>query len=125
MFAIDGCKLPSNASKEWSGTLKDLKKKQADLEKLGKQLTEQHQERDKRERSVKKLNKTCRNFIEGKEYQERHQERIAKKLAKLEQFLATAEAKQGIRACPRIITTHKYKSMIYLKDGNRSADTRE
>ncbi len=24
MFAIDGCKLPSNASKEWSGTKKDL-----------------------------------------------------------------------------------------------------
>ncbi|ALP52840.1 transposase [Candidatus Tenderia electrophaga] len=27
MFAIDGCKLPSNASKEWSGTQADLKKK--------------------------------------------------------------------------------------------------
>ncbi|MEZ4598677.1 MAG: transposase [Syntrophotaleaceae bacterium] len=24
MFAIDGCKMPSNASKEWSGTLTDL-----------------------------------------------------------------------------------------------------
>src|SRR5262249_26881896 len=28
MFAVDGCKLGSNASKEWSGTLGDLKKKQ-------------------------------------------------------------------------------------------------
>jgi hypothetical protein len=27
MFAVDGCKLPSNASKEWSGTKKELKKK--------------------------------------------------------------------------------------------------
>jgi transposase len=26
-FAIDGCKLSSNASKEWSGKIKDLKKK--------------------------------------------------------------------------------------------------
>ncbi|MFT6387473.1 MAG: hypothetical protein ACJAUP_000844 [Cellvibrionaceae bacterium] len=26
-FAIDGCKLPTNASKEWSGTHKELKKK--------------------------------------------------------------------------------------------------
>ncbi|MCZ2721560.1 transposase [Marinomonas sp. 15G1-11] len=26
-FAIDGCKLPSDASKEWSGTHADLKKK--------------------------------------------------------------------------------------------------
>ncbi len=28
MFAIDGCKLPSNASKEWSGTKANLKKKE-------------------------------------------------------------------------------------------------
>jgi transposase len=34
MFAIDGCKLPSNASKEWSGKLADLRKKKNDLEKL-------------------------------------------------------------------------------------------
>ena len=27
MFAIDGCKMPSNASKEWSGTRKSFKKK--------------------------------------------------------------------------------------------------
>ncbi len=27
VFAIDGCKLPSNAAKEWSGTFADLEKK--------------------------------------------------------------------------------------------------
>jgi len=27
MFAVDGCKLPSNSSKEWSGTKGDLEKK--------------------------------------------------------------------------------------------------
>jgi hypothetical protein len=27
MFAIDGCKLPSNASKEWSGTHEELARK--------------------------------------------------------------------------------------------------
>ena len=31
MFAIDGCKLPSNASKEWSGTIKELRKKRDKL----------------------------------------------------------------------------------------------
>ena len=31
MFAIDGCKLPSNVSKEWSGKLDYLKKKKTDL----------------------------------------------------------------------------------------------
>jgi transposase len=32
MFAIDGCKLPSNASKEWSGTKAELAKKQAKMQ---------------------------------------------------------------------------------------------
>ena len=33
MFAVDGCKLPSNASKEWSGTKEDLEKKKEKMEK--------------------------------------------------------------------------------------------
>jgi len=31
VFAVDGCKLPSNASKRWSGTIDDLKRKKAGL----------------------------------------------------------------------------------------------
>jgi len=34
MFAIDGCKLPSNASKERSGTRADFEKKAAKMESL-------------------------------------------------------------------------------------------
>jgi hypothetical protein len=93
MFAIDGCKLPSNASKELSGTLEELAKKKADLEKLGKKLAKRHRERDRKE--SRKLNKTCREFIEKNEYHERHMERIAKKLAKLDAFLARAEPRKG------------------------------
>jgi transposase len=93
MFAIDGCKLPSNASKELSGTLEEFKKKKADLEKLGKKLAKQHRERDRKE--SRKLNKTCREFIEKKEYHQRHMERIERKIAKLEGFLATAEPRKG------------------------------
>ncbi|GBU27678.1 hypothetical protein R84B8_01215 [Treponema sp. R8-4-B8] len=40
MFAVDGCKLPSNASKEWSGTIEDLKKKRDKDEPLKKALLE-------------------------------------------------------------------------------------
>ena len=32
LFAIDGCKLPSNAAKEWSGTFKELDDKRAKLQ---------------------------------------------------------------------------------------------
>ena len=35
MFALDGCKLPSNASKEWSGTVAELRKKKAKIEDQG------------------------------------------------------------------------------------------
>ena len=37
-FALDGCKLPSNASKEWSGKIPDLERKKDKLEKKVKQL---------------------------------------------------------------------------------------
>ena len=41
MFALDGCKLPSNASKEWSGTLAELRKKKEKIETKVAQLLEE------------------------------------------------------------------------------------
>ncbi len=49
MFAVDGCKLPSNASREWSGTKKDLKHKKEKMEKAIRQIITKHAERDKTE----------------------------------------------------------------------------
>jgi transposase len=49
IFALDGCKLPSNASKEWSGTIADLRRKQEKLEKKIKELLAEQRETDKRE----------------------------------------------------------------------------
>ena len=44
MFALDGCKLPSNASKEWSGTFSELHKKKQKIEaKVVQMLAEQIQ----------------------------------------------------------------------------------
>jgi transposase len=37
-FELDGCKLPSNASKEWSGTIRDLIRKRENLEKKVREL---------------------------------------------------------------------------------------
>ena len=61
-FSLDGVKLPSNASKEWSGTFKELKKKQDKLraklqevitehirqDGLSSSETERHQQQEKR-----------------------------------------------------------------------------
>ena len=46
LFAIDGCKLKSNASKEWSGTFDELGRKQEKLERASKRIIERHQAQD-------------------------------------------------------------------------------
>ena len=48
MFAIDGCKISSNASKEWSGTKEDLGKKREKLIKALDYMVKRHIEKDKR-----------------------------------------------------------------------------
>ena len=48
-FAIDGCKLPSNASKEWSGTKAELTAKQAKRERAIRRMLATHRERDQHE----------------------------------------------------------------------------
>jgi len=51
MFAVDGCKLGSNASKEWSGTKGELKKKQQKMEQAVRYLVEKHKETDSKAES--------------------------------------------------------------------------
>lgn len=46
MFAIDGCKLPSNASKEWSGTREDFTRKVEKMEQAIARMVEGHQNND-------------------------------------------------------------------------------
>ena len=46
MFAIDGCRLPSNASKEWSGTKEEFKKKQKKMEGAIRRILKKHKDLD-------------------------------------------------------------------------------
>ncbi len=48
-FAIDGVKLPSNASKEWSGRRADFEKKLSKCETAAKEIVRRHRQRDKQE----------------------------------------------------------------------------
>ena len=82
MFAVDGCKLPSNASKEWSGTKAELQKKYEKIKKISNKILEKHRENDRlskseRERDIKK------------------QERLEKKAEKILEFLRTHEDRIG------------------------------
>jgi transposase len=46
LFALDGCKLPSNASKRWSGRISDVARKKEKIEKKVEQLLEHQVEED-------------------------------------------------------------------------------
>ena len=46
LFAIDGCKMSSNAAKEWSGTFKELGEKRDKLRRLIRHRLVEHQQRD-------------------------------------------------------------------------------
>lgn len=50
MFAVDGCKLPSNASKEWSGTKEELQHKKDKMENAIRQVLTRHRETDAKEK---------------------------------------------------------------------------
>jgi hypothetical protein len=48
-FALDGLRLPSNASKQWSGTRSELERKKERIESRVKELLSEHTEQDKRD----------------------------------------------------------------------------
>src|SRR5512139_2233462 len=54
LFALDGSKVPSNASKEWSGKISDLKRKKEKIEKQVKDLLRRQVEADQRGEEAEK-----------------------------------------------------------------------
>lgn len=83
-FAIDGCKMSSNASKEWSGTFAELEKKKEKLEKTIKFLIEKHNEAD---------NNYKKPDSDEKKRRKKQIERIKKEAKKIERFLHENEPK--------------------------------
>lgn len=80
MFAIDGCKLPSNASKEWSGTKADLARKKDKMDRAVRVILDRHRANDagdcadplpeRAQRTVEKLQRSSRKikaFLEHNE----------------------------------------------------------
>ena len=90
MFAIDGCKLSSNASKEWSGTRKDFMRKKEKIEKSIDFIIEKHKCHDKKDAfspdMVKKEKKAIDNLRAKKE--------------KIEKWLNENEDRKGTNGKP-------------------------
>ena len=83
-FAVDGCKLPSNASKQWSGTHEELRERQQKLAKAAGEIVRRHRSRDAKETDA----------ALG-EPEQKKLARYQKKIAKIKAFLATAPKKLG------------------------------
>ncbi len=87
LFAIDGCKLPSNASKESSGTFRDLKRRKEKLERTVKLLIQKHTVTDRAETASGSEVSPKKKAID----------RIDSKIKRIEDFLKTETPKQGNR----------------------------
>ncbi len=74
-FSIDGLKLPSNASKEWSGTHADLKKKHDKMRDLVRETMKEHQKVDSAGE-------------DGREAERKRIEKLQRRADRIEKFLA-------------------------------------
>ena len=86
-FSLDGMKTSSNASKEWSGKLSDLKKKQEALERKIEEAINEHKKNDKT--SGKK------NDISWEKRQEAKIKKLEQAAAKIKRFLSESEPRIG------------------------------
>jgi transposase/IS5 family transposase len=88
MFALDGCKLPSNASKEWSGTLAELQKKKEKIETKVAQLLEEQVQADQGQDDLPgpRASGTTR---------QQQVEKLQKKSELIDKWLAENQPKQG------------------------------
>ena len=62
MFAVDGCKLPSNSSKEWSGTREDFRNKCVKLENGIERIINRHRKTDSTE-AEKHIRETEKQYL--------------------------------------------------------------
>ena len=85
-FSLDGLKLSSNASKEWSGTFVDLKKKQEALERKVKEAVREHRAADKKESG---------KAVSDRKRREKRIKRLKQKAERIEKFLSENEPKIG------------------------------
>lgn len=85
LFAIDGCKMPSDASKEWSGTISELEQKRTKLKKLINHHLTEHQKIDVNETHDKERLKRTEQSIET----------LNSAYDKVDDFLKTAQPRIG------------------------------
>ncbi len=85
LFAIDGCKMPSNAAIEWSGTFKELEEKRVKIKRLIKYHLNEHKNTDNHDSRGDQRLKRAEQAI--KTLNDAHQ--------KIDKFLKSASPRMG------------------------------
>lgn len=95
MFAIDGVKVPSNASKEWSGTKEEFAKKREKMQRAIEVLTQSHQRTDTSEGKVadKDIAELLKTRLE--DAATKYARTLKKGCEKIDQWIAENEDKLG------------------------------
>jgi transposase len=110
-FALDGVKLPSNASMKWSGTHSKLQRKKERIEAKVKQLLEEHERQDKGDDDP--------SGPRGRASREKQIKRLQKQSERIEKWLSENEKKYGYKGkeitsnitdneSAKMITSHGY-----------------
>jgi transposase len=106
-FSLDGLKLSSNAAKEWSGTFKDLKKKQEALERKVREAVAEHRAADQKDGPWKPTDT-------DRQRREKRINRLKQKAERIEKFLKENKPKTGSR-CKEIqsnVTDNEAAKMV-------------
>ena len=96
LFAIDGCKLPSNAAKEWSGTLQELEEKRAKIKRQIRHKITEHKRIDLNEsRDEERIKRTQQTIAT-----------LNKAHDKIDAFLKTARPRMGKGKRPKEVKSN-------------------
>ena len=87
MFAIDGCKMPSNASKQWSGTHAELTRKHKKIDRAVRRMLARHREDD----AAGQVNDHTRRAVE-----ENRVAKLREASAKIKKHLQTSTDRRGL-----------------------------
>lgn len=96
LFAIDGCKMPSNAAKEWSGTLDELSKKRAKIQRQIRRCLKEHKKLDKRNADSKARAQRLAQSADT----------LGKAFDKIDQFLKIASPRIGQAKRPKEVKSN-------------------
>lgn len=105
MFAIDGCKMPSSASKEWSGTIKEMTKKHKKIDRAVRRMLQKHRQEDE----SRQVNDHTRRAAEEKNIAS-----LRKASRKIKKFCDTSEERKGLsgKIVKSNITDNESASML-------------